>query len=246
MKLAVLSIVAGLFLPMWAAEFSVFLAPEADADPSKGLAVRGDLHLDVGGRAVPLRLKAARQSIAYPCRDGGRIELFRVAEDDGVEVRETAVSFSVPEGAAKGVVILVPRGKGYRARPMWWGRGELRNGRALFVNLTERELQLRMGAATGRLLPGKQQGFDADFARGEEVVARRIEVYGRRADGGRGAIRLLDQSVAVSRGDTAVFLVMPKLGKYVTLLALEASGSRDPDAARELSRELEAIQGGQP
>lgn len=217
-----------------AAEFSVYLAPAAAGGTT--LAVRDDLHIDVQGKAVPLRLKEARQSIAYPCAAGGTLGFFRVTGQGDAAVREVLASTPVPAGVVRGVVVLAPRDGKLVVTPMWWSASDLRHGSGVFVNLAGRELGLACAGRKLRLLAGRRVTVDAKPAGDAALAPVRVEIFD--ATGGTDPRRILDQSVAVPRQDTGIYLIVPKQEKYVSLLVLEAAGARDPAARESLKKAL--------
>lgn len=222
-----------------AAGFSIYLAPPAGpATEDATLDVREDIHIEINGKAIPLRLKEARQSIEYPCAAGAVLNFFRMnGEGTG---REILCSVRVPAQAAKGLIVFAPRGGKLVASPVWWSASDLKKGTGLFINLSGRELGLSCSGQRVRLMEGKQWAVPGKFSDGVELTPVRVEIFDQRS--GTEVVRILDQSVAIPKSDTGIFLILPKLGSYVSLLVMEAGGARDP-AAREVLAEALAADG---
>lgn len=226
--------------PAAAATFSVYLTPRASSptSPHSALEVRDDIHIDVAGKAIPLSLKAARQSIAYPCVAGGTIEFFRQIEKDGQIHRERLGSARVPASAANGLVVLAPGDESLAVTAMWWSAAELRDGHGICINLAGRDVAIACGGSRVRLESGKRWSFAMEFPDQATLAPVRVEIFAPTDAGG--LTRLLDQSVAVPKNDTGIFLILPKLERYVTILPIEAAGARDPVATGAL-REVLAV-----
>lgn len=227
-----------------AATFSIYLtAPAGPAPEGAMLEVREDLHIDVNGTVIPLRLKEARQSIEYPCATGARMDFFRMATESSE--REVLGSVTVPTEAGKGLIVLAPRDGKLAVTPMWWTAAELKKGSGLFVNLSGRALGLSCAGQRIGLLAGKRWAVSGKFGPGVELAPIRVEIFDRRD--GTEFSRILDQSVAIPKDDTGIFLIVPKLGSYVSLVVLEAGGTRDPIARDALAKGLApAAASGQP
>jgi len=239
MKLLLLSLLLALSQFAAAAGFSIYLAPPAGpAKDGATLDLREDIHIEINGKAIPLRLKEARQSIEYPCAAGATLEFFRI-HGDGTG-REVLSSVPVPAQAAKGLIVLAPRDGKLVATPVWWSPSELKQGSGLFINLSGRELGLSCAGQRVRLAAGKHWAVPGKFSDGVELAPVRVEIFDHRS--GAEFVRILDQSVAIPKSDTGIFLILPKLGSYVSLLVLEAGGTRDP-AAREVLAEALAADG---
>lgn len=236
-------LVAMLFLlggssALQATGFSVFLVPEKGAGRTDSLSVRKDLYVEFSGAVVQLRLKEARQSIEYPAVAGSRLAFFRL---NGEGEREVLASCSVPQGAAKGVVVLTPHAAGLRIRPFWWESTDLRKGHALFVNSSDFDLVVECGAERFPLRRGRQESIRGRFQGDETLRPTRVVISRLRvAQGGKKLVRVLDQSIGIPREDTGVYIVLPKLKDYVSLLPLEPSGARDLDTIKDLKEQLEA------
>jgi len=216
-------------LPLHAAEFSIYLTPPDLSANGKALASVADLQIDVAGQAVPLELVEGRQSITYPCQAGTVISLFRLAQDQA-KTRTPVVSCSMPQDAAKGLLVLSPTADGYRISPFWFTTSELRNGSGLFVNLTTRDLGIVCGEKRVQLAPGKRTDIEGKFHGSEALVPTHVEIFARGGQGGAELVRLLNRQVGVPKDDTAIFMILPKQEDYVTLLTLECSGLRDAQA----------------
>lgn len=219
-----------------AAEFSVYLVPVShDGSPQATLGLREDLNIDVNGKTIPIHMKEARQTITYPCAAGGTVQFFRVIAKGDQKVREVLGSTAVPDGANTGVIVLVQRDGKLVVNPLWWSSSELDKGTGVFVNLTGRDLGLVCVGKRQPLKANKRLQVSLKASGAETIRSTRVEIYAQGEP--KGAIqRILDQSVGIPQHDTGIYLIIPKMNDYVTLVPLEAGGLRDPIAKEELRK----------
>ncbi|BCU79396.1 hypothetical protein llg_41110 [Luteolibacter sp. LG18] len=224
-------------LPLWAAEFSVYLTPPEMNANGRGLSAVSDLNIDVDGVAIPVELVEGRQSITYPCKAGAEVAFFRVTNDDK-KTRVPVVSTQIPTGVEKGLLVLAPSAGGYKVTPFWFSSSDLRNGSGIFVNLTSRELGIVAGEKKIQLAPGKRWSLEGRFTGNEMLVPTHVQIYARKPEAESGLVRILDRQVGVPKDDTGIYMILPKQEDYVTLLTLECSGLRDVQAKEALGKKL--------
>lgn len=221
-----------------AAEFSVYLTPPELTENGRVLATIGDLHIDVNGKAIPIELVEGRQSIAYPCAAGSGVELFRVAKD-GKETRVRVAATAVPATAAQGLLVVsAVAGGGYKIIPFWFSPSETKKGTAIFVNLSGQPLGVACNGNRSTVLRNGRWIVDGRFGAGQTLAPTRVEIYGRTDAGSAEITRLIDRHVGIPQDDTGIFIILPKQESYVTLLALEGGGLRDPVSKAALRKQL--------
>lgn len=219
-----------------AGEFSVYLTPPELTENGTALTSVDDIHIDVNGKAIPIALTEGRQSIAYPYAAGAEIQFFRVAND---QTRTLIVSTSVPAGAQQGLLVLSRGADGaYRIAPFWFSGQETKKGSAVFVNLSGRQLGLVCNEKRLKLMPESRAIVAGLFSSGQKLVPTRVEIYGQTNDGSTDLIRLIDRRVGIPSDDTGIYMILPKQENYITLLALESGGLRDPIAKEALQKQL--------
>lgn len=223
-------------------QFSVYLAGGADGGNKENtLSVVRDLHYAMGERAIPLYLKQYRQSIEFPYVGPRTLTFFRV-DDSGEEiVRKVVCETTIPSGAKKGVMVMVPGKDGtFKLRPFWVKSGGLKKGRGLVYNLSGNTVGL---VVDGKTRVGVKDGGRAEvmgrFKSGEDFGYSKLEGYLSRERRGKAtSVKVLNRSVVIPRDDTALFLLIPKQGDYLTVIPLMARGVTDPDREEELKRAL--------
>lgn len=223
-----------------AAEFSVYLTPPDLTENGKSLSTVGDLHIDVNGSAIPMELVEGRQSITYPCAPGASVEFFRIA-NDGKQSRTRVASTAVPASAKQGLLVLSPAaGDGYKVVPFWFSSSETKNGSGVFINLSGRSLGLVCGDKRTKLLPEKRWSVAGEFPGGLMLASTRVEIFGQTDATSTKVTRLIDRRVGIPKDDTGIYIILPKQQNYITLLAFEGGGLRDPIAKAALKRQLPA------
>lgn len=224
-------------LPLHAAEFSVYLAPPEMNANGRALASVGDLHISVNDQAVPIQLVEGRQSIAYPCNPGAKIELFRVANDEK-KTRSVVASAAMPGNASSGLLVLSATESGYKVAPFWFSSADLVDGTNVFVNLSGQTLGVVVGEKRMQLKPGIRWVFKGEF-KGEQVLAlNQVQIFARRGDSSSALARIMNCQVGVPKDDAGICLILPKNGNRVTLLNLERGGLRDASAKEELGKKI--------
>lgn len=223
-----------------AAEFSVYLTPPELSENGKVLATIGDLHIDVNDKAIPMVLVEGSQSITYPCAAGAKVEFFRVANDEK-QTRTRVASTAVPGDATQGLLVLTPVAEGgYKVIPFWFSGTEAKKGSAVFVNLSGRPLGLVCNGAKTKLLPQKRWIVDGKFTGSQMLVPTRIEVFAQTDASSRKITRLIDRNVGIPKDDTGLYVILPKQENYISMLALECGGLRDPIGKAALKKQLTA------
>lgn len=221
-----------------AAEFSIYLTPPELTTNGKALATIGDLHIDVNGKAIPMELVEGRQSITYPCAAGASVEFFRVA-NDAKQTRTPVASTVVPASAIQGLLVVSPAAAGaYRVIPFWFSSAETQKGHGIFVNLSGHPLGLTCNGQRTKLLPQSRWMVKGRFAASQMLVPTRIEIFGQTDATSPELTRLIDRYVGIPNDDTGIFIILPKQEHYLTLLALEGGGLRDPVSKEALKKQL--------
>ena len=221
-----------------AAEFSVYLTPPELTENGGKLANVGDLHIDVNGKAIPMDLVEGRQSIAYPCAAGSSVTFFRVADDEE-QTRTRVATTAVPADATQGLLVVTPAAEGgYKIIPFWFSSSESKKGSAVFVNLSGRPLGLACNGKRTKLLPQKRWIVNGKFTGSQMLVPTRIEVFAQSDASSNKITRLIDRHVGIPKDDTGLYVILPKQEKYISMLALECGGLRDPISKAALKRQL--------
>lgn len=221
-----------------AGEFSVYLTPPELSENGKALAAVSDIHIDVNGKAIPMDLVEGRQSISYPCAGGANIQFFRVADDEK-QTRTPVATAAVPASAEQGLLVLTPAANGtYKIAPFWFSGEETKKGTGVFVNLSGRALGLVCNDQRVKLLPQSRMSVAGKFSAGQRLVPTRVEIFGQADADSTEVTRLIDRRVGIPQDDTGIYIILPKQEKYITLLALEGGGLRDPIAKDLLKKQL--------
>lgn len=221
-----------------AGEFSVYLTPPEPSENGKVLASVGDIHIDVAGKAIPMELVEGRQSIAYPCAAGSVVQLFRVGKDEK-QARTLVASTNVPASAERGLLVVSPGAAGgYKIVPFWFSGAEAQKGSGVFVNLSGRTLGVVCNGQRTKLLPQSRMTVAGKFSSGQTLVPTRVEIYGQTTAKSSEIVHLIDRHVGIPQDDTGIYIILPKEENYISLLALEAGGLRDPIAKDALKKKL--------
>lgn len=220
------------------AEFSVYLTPPELTENGKTLATVGDLNIDVNGKAIPMELVEGRQSITYPCAPGASVQFFRVAKDEK-QTRTQVAATAVPADASQGLLVVTPAAEGgYKITPFWFNASETKKGSAVFVNLSGRPLGLACNGARTKLLPQKRWIVSGKFTGNQTLVPTRVEVFGQTDESPGKVTRLLDRHVGIPKDDTGLYVILPKQENYISMLAMECGGLRDPVGKAALKLQL--------
>lgn len=222
-------------------QFSAYLLPGKSAGPEgRTLAVTSELHYALGESAVPVYLKEGRQSIEYPYRGPRTLNLFRLTTKDGESVRVPVVSTTIPSGAKKGLLILDGSEGRLQVRPLWLGASRLGRGKAIIYNLAGRDLGLVFGGKERRSLKtGKSTELKGKFGTGDEYGFTKLEVYVmKKRETKVTPMKVFNRNLAIPREDTAIFILVPKQGEFLSLLTLNAGGADDPARVAELKKYL--------
>src|SRR6478609_2308019 len=221
-----------------ASEFSVYLTPPELSENGTSLASVSDICIDVHGAAISMALVEGRQSITYPCVAGEKIQFFRVS-NDGKQTRTLIASADVPASAEQGLLVVSPDAEGgYKIVPFWFSGAEAQKGSGVFVNLSGRTLGVVCNGQRTKLLPQSRMTVAGRFSSGQTLVPTRVEIYGQTTAKSAEITRLIDRHVGIPQDDTGIYIILPKEENYISLLALEGGGLRDPIAKDALKKKL--------
>lgn len=224
-------------------KFSVYLLPSARESADSSFKRVKDIHYTFGDKNIPLSLKEARQSMAYPYTGPSKLSLFHIESKNGEESRLPLCSTSIPAGAKYGVLILHARKNGkYGITPYWYNNKDL-NGDAHLINLTGKTMAFKIKEAKKPLivkhkgnakLKGKFDGKNGDAA----LLFLDGYIQTKRGNGRVVATKAVYTNLLLKKNDANLVLLLPKQRKTVRTLSLNAKGVPNKRTLSELQKYL--------
>ena len=123
-------------------KFSVYLMPSKTSNNQELEKIK-DIHFAFGDINIPMNLKEARQSMAFPYKGEGNLTFFHVTTVGDKVVRKVLCSTPIPASKKKAIILLRQNKGKYTLKAFWFGANE-NVSQARIVNLTNKNLALKI------------------------------------------------------------------------------------------------------
>ena len=223
-------------------KFSVYLIPSVRKDANENFERIKDVHYAYGEKNIPLSLKEARQSMAYPYVGPDKLTLFHVKTIEGEDTRVPLCSTKIPSGAKKGI-ILVSRGNDGRfaASSHWFGNKEMQGGGRIY-NLSGLTVALEVKGRKNALIiqPTEKKSLQAEFKdkSGYGYIAVTGYTQEKAEDGTMATRKAMSKNFVFKQDDAHLVIILSKLRYSLQSRCLSANGVPNKRALKELQKDL--------
>lgn len=225
------------------AQFSIYLLPGTRKSADSTFKSVQHIHYAYGDKNIPLNLKEARQSMAYPYSGPSKLSLFHLKPGNEEPTRVPLCSTRIPSSAKYGILILRVNSKGqYAITPYWFSQKDL-NGDGLLINLSGKTMAFKIKGTKSPLIVKhkKSSKLKARFD-GKNGEAALFFLNGyiqtQRGDGRVVATKAVYTNLLFKKNDANLVILLPKQNKTVKTLSLTAKGVPNRESLRQLQKYL--------
>ena len=223
-------------------KFSIYLIPTERKDANENFTRIKDIHYAYGEKNIPISLKEARQSMAYPYSGPKTLTFFYVKQVDGEETRVPLCTTAIPNGVKKGILVMrADKAGSYSVLPHWYGTREMHGGGRI-LNLSNRMIALKIGGKKNAVVinPKQKASLQAKFT--DKSGYGYIPVIGyiqeKKPDGTTTSRKAIYKNFVFKDDDAHLVLLLSKQQNFIQSLCLSANGVPNKRSLTELQKHL--------
>lgn len=218
-------------------KFSIFYSHSAPDVSGGRLKKVTDLYYAHGEKNVPIRLKASRQSMAYPYIGPRKMVLFRLENVDGELKRIPVARCNIHVGAKIGILLMADTKKNKMSvKSFWFKKEALRRG-AKLINLSGSTVGIRLkGQKIVALSHTKSMKLEAKYKAGSDFAFVAFDGYlSVDTTQGKKARKAIHRNVCVSKKSGVLLLLLKKQQRFLSMESLLLNGVPNSKAAADIS-----------